>query len=173
MKKELFNKNSKKQVDLKNNQRGVTLISLVITIIVLLILISVSTYTGVGNSQETKENARKTELHVVQQAIMQKYTKYIATGDQEILKGTAYADSTELEALINEIKEQIGVTIELKDDEPSDYYLLDKTSLAELGITNTEDEYIVNYKTGEVLNKTQLVNTRSKEPLYIYSKTIE
>ena len=155
------------------NQKGVTLISLVITIVVLLIIVSISTYTGLENAKETKESARVVELQLVQQAVMQKYTKYNLTGDEHILQGVAYTDFVELNSLIAEIQEKIGVTIELKDDSANNYYLLDKTSLAELGITNTEDEYIVNYTTGEVLNKTKLVNTESKEPLYIYSKTSE
>lgn len=155
------------------NEKGVTLISLVITIIVLLILASISTYTGIGNIKETRESVRKTELQLVQQAVIQKYTKYNLTGDDKLLQGVAYLDFTELNSLIAEIRKLIGVTIELKDDNANNYYLLNKTSLANLGIANTEDEYIVNYTTGEVLNKTRLVNTESKEPLYIYSKTSE
>lgn len=153
------------------NQKGITLISLVITIVVLLIIIGISIYTGLGNAKETRENTRKTELHLVQQAVIQKYTKYNLTKDEDILKGNAYTDFTELNALIEDIKNKIGVTINLKDGIASNYYLLDESSLADLGITNTEDEYIVNYKTGEVLNKTKLVNKKSKEPLYIYIKT--
>ena len=155
------------------NEKGVTLISLVITIIVLLILASISTYTGIGNIKETRESVRKTELQLVQQAVIQKYTKYNLTGDDKLLQGVSYQDFTELNSLIAEIREKISVTIELKDDNANNYYLLNKTSLANIGITNTEDEYIVNYTTGEVLNKTRLVNTESKEPLYIYSKTSE
>ena len=155
------------------NEKGVTLIARVITIVVLVILASISTYTGIGNVKETRESIRKTELQLVQQAVMQKYTKYNLTGDDKLIQGTSYQDFTELNSLIAEIRELIGVTIELKDDNANNYYRLNKASLANLGITNTEDEYIVNYTTGEVLNKTRLVNTDSKEPLYIYSKTSE
>ena len=161
-----------KNLEMKN-EKGVTLISLVITIIVLLILASISTYTGIGNIKETRESVRKTELQLVQQTVIQKYTKYNLTGDDKLLQGVSYLDFTELNSLIAEIRKLIGVTIELKDDNANNYYLLNKTSLANLGIANTEDEYIVNYTTGEVLNKTRLVNTESKEPLYIYSKTSE
>lgn len=155
------------------NQKGITLISLVITIVVLLILISISTNTGVNNAKESRDSAVKAELQVVQQAAFQKYAKYNLTGDQSILPGNSYSDFTKLNEIIEQIKEKTGITIELKDDDANNYYLLDISSLQALGITNTEDEYIVNYITGEVINKTRLATTKSKEPLYIYGKNSE
>lgn len=155
------------------NQKGITLISLVITIIVMFILTSIGTYTGVKNIRESREKAVKTELKLVQQAVLQKYAKYNLTGDKSILPGNSYVDFTELNSIIKEINEKTEVTIELKDDNANNYYLLDITSLKALGITNTEDEYIVNYITGEVINKTRLSTPRSKEPLYIYGRNSE
>lgn len=155
------------------NQKGISLISLVITIVVILILISISTYTGINNVKESRDSAVKTELKLVQQAVLQKYTKYNLIGDQSILPGNSYEDFTELNDIIGQIAEKTEITIELKDDEYSNYYLLDTISLQELGITNTEDEYIVNYTTGEVINKTRLATSGSKEPLYIYGRNSE
>ena len=40
--------------------------------------------------------------------------------------------------------------------------------LENLGITDEKDIYIVNYKTGEVINKTQKVTNKGKA-LYVYS----
>ena len=40
--------------------------------------------------------------------------------------------------------------------------------LKELNITKATDTYIVNYKTGEVINATQMV-TNKGTPLYIYA----
>ena len=36
-----------------------------------------------------------------------------------------------------------------------DYYELSQVQLKSIGVNNAEDTYIVNYKTGEVINKTQ------------------
>lgn len=155
------------------NQKGITLMSLVITIIVILILASIGTYTGINNVKESRDSAVKTELQFVQQAVLQKYAKYNLTGDKSILPGNSYADFTELNEIIGQIEEKTEVTIELKDDDANNYYLLDINSLQELGITNTEDEYIVNYTTGEVINKSRLSTSKSKEPLYIYGRNSE
>lgn len=153
------------------NEKGITLISLVITIIVLLILASISSYTGVNNVKESRDSAVKAELKLVQQAAFQKYAKYNLTGNQSILPGNPYADFSRLNEIIGKIKEKTGVTIEFKDNDANNYYLLDINGLQALGITNTEDEYIVNYITGEVINKTRLATAQSKEPLYIYGRS--
>lgn len=155
------------------NQKGITLISLVITIIILLILASISIYTGTNNVKESRDSAVKTELQFVQQAVLQKYAKYKLTGDKSILPGNPYPDFTKLNEIISQINEKTKVTIVLKDENANNYYLLDKNSLQALGITNTEDEYIVNYTTGEVINKTRLSTFKSKEPLYIYGRSSE
>ena len=47
-----------------------------------------------------------------------------------------------------------------------DYYILDKASLTEIGITGTDDRYLINYISGEVLNITQKRET-DQEALYI------
>ena len=47
---------------------------------------------------------------------------------------------------------------------------MNKEDLKKLVITVAEDKYIVNYKTGEVINETVKV-TKSKRALYVYSKT--
>lgn len=57
-----------------------------------------------------------------------------------------------------------------KDNNSSNYYLLSNENggIKELNIKNTEDEYIVNYVTGEVINYTNLV-TEDGKPVYVYS----
>ena len=52
----------------------------------------------------------------------------------------------------NEIQQElVDVNLKGKDGE---YKILDESNLNELGISNTQDTYIVNYKTGEVINRT-------------------
>ena len=45
-----------------------------------------------------------------------------------------------------------------------------RSFLKEMGVSQVEDSYIVNYKTGEVINETLKV-TRSGQPLYVYATT--
>lgn len=58
------------------NSKGITLISLVITIIVLLILISVGTTSGIGVLKSSKLTAFTTELKVMQTKVNEIYQKY-------------------------------------------------------------------------------------------------
>lgn len=157
------------------NQKGITLTSLVIAVVVILILVSVGTNIGINNIKDSRDSAVKTELKLIQQAVLQRYTKYNLTKDPNILPGQPYSEENfeDVNKTIAEISLQTKVLIKLKDDIASNYYLLDTSSLEELGITNTEDEYIVNYITGEVINKTQLVTSESKEALYIYGRNSE
>lgn len=62
----------------------------------------------------------------------------------------------------------LGVTLVSIPDTYSnkDYYKLDKASLLEIGITNTDDEFIVNYISGEVINITKMT-TSENNALYV------
>lgn len=144
---------------------GITLIVLVITIIILIIISGISITGTVKEQKQTQENAQIAELNIVQHAILERYTKSQLT--KETLPGTTI-EKEQLQSIIEEIKAKTGEQITLKGNE-TDYKQLNKTDLKNLGITQEEDIYIVNYKTGEVLNKTQKITTSGKI-LYIYSK---
>ena len=62
-----------------------------------------------------------------------------------------------------------GENINLKGTE---YKQLNKEDLEKLGIIDEENIFIVNYSTGEVINKT-LKATKSGKALYTYSKESE
>ena len=66
------------------------------------------------------------------------------------------------------IKEKTNQEIILKG-KIQDYKELNTTDLENLGISKDNDTYIVNYKTGEVINKTKLT-TKSGKILYTYSE---
>lgn len=149
----------------KRKNEGITLIVLVITIIILIIISGISITGTVKEQKQTQENAQIAELNIVQHAILERYTKSQLT--KETLPGTTI-EKEQLQSIIEEIKAKTGEQITLKGNE-TDYKQLNKTDLKNLGITQEEDIYIVNYKTGEVLNKTQKITTSGKI-LYIYSK---
>lgn len=147
----------------KKNQ-GITLIALVITIIVLSILVGITLYSGTGAIREASKNKLLTELGMVQHAVMERYYQYTVTKDESVLVGT---EATTVQA----IAQKMGVSLLITAPESAEekYYELSPEILKEIGIINTEDTYIVNYKTGEVINKTQ--ETIQSIPLYMKGTT--
>lgn len=143
--------------------KGITLVALVITIILLIIISGISITGTIGNQKEAEAATQIEELNMIQQAILQRYTKSQLT--KEELPGTKI-DKQQVETIINEINTKAGTSINLKGTE---YFQLNNKDLEKIGITGKEDIYIVNYKTGEVINDTIKV-TNSGEALYIYSK---
>lgn len=143
------------------NSKGITLSGLAITIIVLTILATVGTTVGITNVREAKDAKLDTELEMVQHAILEQYVKFETTKDVVYLVGNKLEKSE-----VDQIAQELDITlVEIPDAyENKDYYKLDKASLKEIGIQNTDDEYIVNYISGEVINITSKKN--DNKPLY-------
>ena len=156
-----------------NNEKGITLLALVITIVVLIILASITVNIGKEGIKESKEDAMLSELAMVQNAILQRKTKADLT--QENYPGETIATAgINLEEVIEEINDNRASgeeEISKKDSDNNHYYFLstENGGLEALGITNSEDAYIVNYETGEVINYTTKL-TGTGKPLYIYAK---
>ena len=142
---------------------GITIITLVITIVLLLIISGISITGMLRGHEETEEVSQIAELNMIQHAALEKYTKAQLT--KETLPGTVI-DKDEVDRIIEEINTESGENISLKGTE---YKQLDKMDLENLGIEKEDDIYIINYKTGEVINKTKKV-TKSGKALYIYAK---
>ena len=156
-----------------NHEKGITLLALVITIVVLIILASITINIGKDGIKESKENTMLSELGMVQNAILQRKTKADLTN--ETYPGETITEANiNLEETIQEINDNRASgeeEISRKDSDDSHYYFLstENGGLEELGITNSEDAYIVNYETGEVINYTTKL-TGTGKPLYIYAK---
>ena len=103
---------------------------------------------------------------MVQHAILERFTKAELT--KETLPGTIIQNS-EVQKIIEEINSKSEENITLKG---TVYYELTKKDLEKLGISQEENIFIVNYSTGEVINKT-LKATKSGKALYTYSKESE
>ena len=123
---------------MKNN-KGITMVTLVIIIVVLLILSGVSI--GIGSISVTsyKDSVLNSEAKEVQMAVISQYQKYLAVKDTGLFFGT-----------------NGNVT------EAGEYYLLKTKDLEKLGMENSKDEYIVKYNTGEVINKTTPQNSKGE-----------
>lgn len=156
-----------------NHEKGITLLALVITIVVLIILASITINIGKDGIKESKENTMLSELGMVQNAILQRKTKVDLTN--ETYPGETITEANiNLEETIQEINDNRALgeeEISRKDSDDSHYYFLstENGGLEELGITNSEDAYIVNYETGEVINYTTKL-TGTGKPLYIYAR---
>ena len=147
----------------RRKNEGITLIALVITIIVLLIIVAIPIANSEKGIKQSEEVTYISELTMIQHAILERYTSSIYTKQE--LPGIAI-EKSKVELVIKEINEICNTNIELKGNE---YKRLLKQDLKKLGIENEEDIYIVNYKTGEVINETKKT-TKSKKALYIYAK---
>lgn len=143
-------------------QKGITLISLVITVIILLIVSMVAVNFGINGISTTKDSKLEAELNMVQHAVLEQYTKYKTTRDVVYLVGNKVQEEQ-----LNGITEELGITLVNIPNTYSnrDYYKLDKASLKEIGLQETEDEYIVNYISGEVINITKK-RLSDNTPLY-------
>ena len=151
-------------MNLRKN-KGITMVALVITIIILLILAGISVTGVIRGIDETNESTQISQLEMVQHALLERKTK--AQFTKEELPGTEISEE-DLEKVLNEIKEKTNQEIILKG-KIQDYKELNTTDLENLGISKDNDTYIVNYKTGEVINKTKLT-TKSGKILYTYSE---
>lgn len=140
------------------NNNGISMIALIVTIMVLIILSGIVIGVGGNIFNETQNDTSMSELKIVKQAVLEKYAKYIIVNDQDILVGESIS-KTEVESIIS------GLGISLKSEDG--YYRLSPELLTQIGISNSKDTYIVNYMTGEVINSTKL-KTKDNQILYTY-----
>ena len=114
---------------------------------------------------------------MVQQAVLENYTKYKTTNNDIYILGNQVSYS-DMQTLISEInsKNTTGENITLKVSDYTSgaldisiyYYELSQEDLEKMGISDTDETYIVNFSTGEVINKTLKV-TGSGKPLYTHA----
>lgn len=151
------------------SNNGLTLIALVITILILAI-ISMLIFGTMGELQSNLDNANKnkllSEIQMVQNIALQQYNTFLTTKDTSLLVGDSATGLESSTSLFFDLCTQLDITLD------SDYYLLEKNDLAGLGISNAEDQYIVNYVTGEVMNYTTPF-TYDSEPVYLEGRIIE
>ena len=141
------------------SKKGITMITLAITLAVLMILTSIGLTFGTDAIKQTKDNKLVSELQMVQHAVLEQYTKYQAVKDVSLLVGNKMTNQE-----VELIAQNLGIGLAIIPDTYSnkDYYKLDKASLLELGINNSEDEYIINYVSGEVINITKQTTSDNK-----------
>lgn len=127
---------------MKNN-KGVSLISLVITIILILIIASISIYYGVTkNIDTTTETVSYTEIIDVEEAISQRSLMNKLNSSNYPLVGTPLTDSNPL--VVSETSYGDG------------WYQLEESDFSKLNLENVKKNYIVNYKDNLVVSTTPI-----------------
>ena len=135
----------------KTNEKGITLIALIVTIVVLLILASVSIAMLTGENgmlTQAKDAKIVTEISAVKEAVRLKKNEmeiYINAEEEKNVEkiGTAYTNENPYGPInIWGYDTVFG----------EGWYKLNKEDLKELGIDNTQNEYIVNYDNGYVIS---------------------
>lgn len=153
---------------MKKNE-GITLVSLVITIIIMLMLAGIGVTTAYTSINGVRDDKLKTELGVIRQATLEQYTLAQAVNQTKTL-----ATEPQVSFWIGEkITDKNEITfISLSEYNPQYqeefYYRLNPENLRKIGIKDAKYTYIVNYSTGEVYNETQKT-TSDHQQLYLPS----
>ena len=140
--------------DLKN-QKGITLIVLVVTIIVMIIIAAISVNYGLNSVDTANDSVIEANLHMIQQKIVEDYIKSDMNGeknnfygqslsfdDVQAIKGT---ETISLQKMTNETEYENG----------NPYYKLSTEILENMGLHVPSGQvYIVDYDTGEIWDVT-------------------
>lgn len=149
---------------------GITIPSLVIMITIMVILAAVTITTGDKQIATSEEEKLLSELEIVKYAVYERYVLYSKTNDSNLLIGEKVSDNTVLSIVSSIDIELVTIPTSYKESEKA-YYRLNPANLSEIGVQNAQDNYIVNYITGEVINETKKT-TKSGKALYTYSRAI-
>ena len=127
---------------MKNN-KGVTLVSLVVTIAVLIILASITTYSGVNVIRQSKLNKFTTEMKIMQTEVNNLYDRY-SNGEIDVLNIGKELDSEANNVFTGGAS---GIT------DSSGYRYYDRETTESLGIEGVEEEFYVNVEKRRVISR--------------------
>lgn len=133
---------------LKNN-KGVTLIALVVTIIVLLIIVSVGAYSGIATIEGSKAITFSMELKMLQEQVELLNIK--AKKDNSIYNlGTSIASitDTDLKNQLESILNELGIT------DYDGYRYFTQKQILDLGLEGVEQDVVLNIAKKEVISIT-------------------
>ena len=117
-------------------ENGITLMSLVITIVILLILASIATYSGIEVIKSSKLTKFTTEMKIMQTQVNELYQK-MQDGDTTIEKLGAEIDN---QTQVYDVFEEVGIT----EDERGQYRYFDKDTIEKLNIEGVSGTFFVN-----------------------------
>ena len=125
------------------SKKGITLVSLVVTIAVLIILASIATYSGVNVIKESKLNKFIAEMKIMQTEVNNLYDRY-SSGEVSVLE-----IGKELDSEANNVftESSSGIT------DSSGYRYYDRETIESLGIEGVEEEFYVNVEKRSVISR--------------------
>lgn len=130
----------------KRNHRGVSLITLVVTIMVIIILAGVTINYGLNqNIDKTSETLNINEIFDVSESVAQRSLMNRLDSSRYALVGTPLTTSK----TVNKVTYGDG------------WYELNSSNYSELSLENIKGKYLINYDTGEVV---------SLSPIYYQNK---
>lgn len=163
---------------MKKNNSGITLVSLVITIIVLLILSSIAIYSGVGTIRSARLTKFTTEMKMMQQKVNELYDSYInnksitVNGVEYVGQGEHTTQNTE-DGQTQTVQTKLGIQDIGEDPEDlfntnrleevfsaegsgitdrTGYMYYDLETIQALGLDDMEYEFFVNVATRSVVS---------------------
>ena len=152
-------------MQMKKNENGVTLIALAVMMIVMVIILSITTYSGISSVKESSRKKLTSELEIVQHAVLEVYTKYQIFNDISYLVGDKIQSINDIPTEYRDSLKVKNIAFSSNNRTESSYYKLDENKLKDIGIEESNYQYIVCYKTGEVMNIT-VKKTSNGELLY-------
>lgn len=146
---------------IKNN-KGITMISLVIVILIMLLLASVTAYEANELVAIARVQSVTTDLLLIQAKVRIINEKIVFESDED--KKLELYVGTKLDPEDNILVTMIEKSIVTDNNS---YYVLSKEDLVNMGLDslNPEDGYVVNYETEEVIYVKGVKNTEGK---YLY-----
>lgn len=147
------------------NEKGVTLVTVVVMIIVMTIIASVTIVGGVRALKEAKAQVKENNLAEVRTVVNREAAKVATAGVLTPANATLYGiKNAKLEGTrFNDdgVQEQVIKTI------GEDWYLLDDEALKEMGIEYIDEDYVVNYKLNVVIPLSSTENIHDEIEKYM------
>lgn len=126
------------------NQKGITLVSLIITIIVLLIIAGITTTAGIESIQTAKRTSMITELEIIQEKVNTIYEKRATN-----IEDKQYYDALGQDILVVEPSK---LTKALQETSQEGYRYFSKEDLKKLDLDNITQDVIINFDTRDVVS---------------------
>ena len=120
-------------------ENGITLMSLVITIVILLILASIATYSGIEVIKSSKLTKFTTEMKIMQTQVNELYQK-MQDGDTTIKELGKIISEIGNQTQVDDVFEEVGIT----EDERGKYRYFDKNTIEKLNIEGVSGTFLVN-----------------------------
>ena len=152
-------------MQMKKNEKGITLIALAVMMIVMVIILSITTYSGISSVKESSRKKLTSELEIVQHAVLEVYTKYQIFNDISYLVGDKIQSINDIPTEYRDSLKVKNIAFSSNNRTESSYYKLDENKLKDIIKEESNYQYIVCYKTGEVMNIT-VKKTSNGELLY-------